>query len=263
MTIQWGDTGRASFGTLKTLNISPYVSEQNITSTELTVGSSSTMPGGITPAVSFTINTTTMAPTFSGANVLSYKPVYGMNLSGQNTNGAAQTVYYQINKNGASYKTGNVSCSNTNYFTVSLIDATPVNGDKFDFYVWTPASTGVTYSYQNIFCLPSRIDTGVKNMVNYALTISSMNSLFTLTGKFVASSTGNVYFYPSTSTMTAGTGSSTTLPMFQSHATYKLFGIGNGDSNGTSNAILQSATAYPGGYYNYYPSQIQYRDLFF
>jgi hypothetical protein len=221
------------------------------------------------PIVTYTINTSTMAPTFSGVSVLSYKPVYGISVSGQNTNGAAQTLYYQINKNGTSYKTGNASVANTNYWTVTYCDATLNNGDKIDIYVWTPAASGMNYFYQNIYCQPSRVDTGAKNVVNITYNTSTFasNTYFPLTGKVGAKSTGNNYVYPTTTTGNVGvslTGAgSFSLNLLSVNSTYKLFATQAGDVSGVYNDIGTSATNYPLIDNNYQMTSISYRYLFF
>lgn len=266
MTIQWGDTGRASIGSLKTLNITPYVNEQNITSTALPTGANaSAVPAS--PIVTYTINVSTMAPTFSGINALSYKSVYGISVSGQNTNGSAQTLYYQINKNGTSYKTGNASITNNNYWTVTFCDGTLNGGDRIDIYVWTPATSGMNYFYKNIFCQPSRVDTGASNIINAIFTEVSFatNTYFPLTGKVGTKSQGNNFVYPATVSSNVGltTGSPMVFGLLTVNPTYKLFATQSGDISGVYNDIGQSATNYPQIDCSNQVTSISYRDLFF
>lgn len=270
MTIQWGDTGRISVGTLKTLSITPYVNEQNLTSTALYSSSNAatSVPTGMTPTVSFTVNASTMVPSFSGVNVLSYKPIYGLNVAGQNTNGSSQTVYYNIYKNGSTYKNGSSSIVNNNYWTVSLQDGSLNNGDKLDFYIWTPATSGVNYFYQNIFTIPGRVDTGAKNMVNASFTIVSLgsNTYFPLNpNKAGVNYAPSVYVYPSNAgnRQLSISGAETDIfPLFASHPTYKLYQTQGGDV-AVNCSIGSSTTSYPYMQVNWFVSQIQYRDLFF
>lgn len=260
-----GDSGKVLYGALKTLSITPYVNEQNLTSTALPTGANaSAIPGS--PQVSFTINTSTMVPTFSGVNVLSYKPIYGLNVSGQNTSGASQTIYFNIYKNGSSYKTGNLSVSNNNYFTITMADSSFVNGDKLDFYIWTPASSGVNYFYQNINVMPSRIDTGSKNVANitYKLVTYASSTYFPLTGKANAQSTGSVYAYPATDTNQSnyiGLNNTATniISLLSVNSAQKLYGCQF--ELYSQCQITQSASYYPNMYINELVSSISYRDL--
>lgn len=266
MTVQWGDTGRVTIGSLKTLTISPYVNEQNLTATALPVGAgASNVPG--TPQVSFTVNTSTMVPTFSGVKVNSYKSVYGFNVSGQNTSGASQTVYYQINKNGTSYKTGNTSVVNNNYYTVSLEDGTFVNNDKIDFYIWTPASSGVNYLYQNSFCLPSRVDTGAKNICEFTINtvVLASSTYFPLASTASSQWAGACYIYTSDETninytgLQTNTGRTVSIPLFGVGSTFKLYYL---QAEGTNNSIV-SNTGYPRMQNSVIATSISYRDLFY
>lgn len=267
MTILWGDTGKVLYGSLKTLSTTPYVNEQNVTSTPLYVGSSSTLPGGISPIVTFTLNTATMAPTFSGLKVNSYKSVFGMHVSGQNISGASQTVYYQINKNGTSYKTGNKSIPTGNYFTVGICDGSFNNGDVVDFYIWTPASSGVNYMYQNIFCIPSSVDVGAKIMFNASFNYTSLSSGYLpLTGKVNSAFAGSVFIYPANGTKNSSTidGNSNNpiiYPVLSSHATFKLFQLQTETSGNAITQINNSATNYPQSVQNNFISSLSYRDL--
>lgn len=255
-------TTRYNIGTLKTLNLSPYVSEQSDPSTALPTA----QPG--TPQVSYTINTSTMTPTFSGnAGVVSYKPLYGACVSGQNTSGAAATVYYQINKNGTSFKTGNASIANNNYFTVTFEDNSN-NADKYDFYLWTTASSGVNYFYQNVWCLPGRVDTGAKNLSNFNLTLVNFanGTYFPLSGKANGNWNGNINVYPSTASNLSiafgSTGTGTfTLPTFTSHSTYKLYQLA-GEGNGARADIVSNASYYPSIDANLHVSTLNYREIF-
>jgi hypothetical protein len=264
MTIQWGDTGRVSIGALKKLTVTPYVNEQNLTSTTLPVGANaSSIPGS--PVFSFTYTKASMSPVFGGnITPLSWKPYCGYNVTGQNTSGASQTVYYNIYKNGVTWKNGSATITNNNYFTVSISDASN-DGDKYDFYIWTPASSGVNYFYQNNWCLPSRVDTGAKNVVNLSFSISSLSTAtnFPVAGSKIGSS----FQGSATVNMTASTLSSysivdgTVLALFAvQNQNYKLFCIGSVDSvnnncsnNSTSYQITQTS----------YPTSLSYRDLYF
>lgn len=264
MTIQWGDSGRISIGVLKTMNITPYVNEQNLTSTALPVGANaSSLPAS--PVVSFTINTSTMSPTFSGIKPLSFRTIYGLNVSGQNTSGASQTVYFQINKNGVNYKTGNASITNNNYFTVSLCDGTLQNGDVLDFYIWTPTSSGVNYFYKNTFCQAGRIITGSNNVVNVSFSTVSFptNTYFPLTGKVAAKSQANIYigYYGNAFSFVGAT--QKTFPLFSPDPTNGFFTTQAGDVSGTYCDLGQSATNYPLLDCNYQLTTLSYRDLFF
>lgn len=271
MTVQWGDTGRTAIGTLKTLNITPYVSEQNVTSTALPVGANaSSVPAS--PVFSFTVNSTTMAPTFSGVKVLNYVGAYGFCVSGQNTSGAAQTVYFQINKNGSSYKTGSLSITNNNYWTVTLCDATIVNGNVIDVYIWTPAASGVNYFYQCTYCQPSQVDTGAKNIcqVTYTCTSFQSSTYFPLTGKVGSKGVGQNYVFTNTTNFnsqqlnyTAQNSGQTTLNLLSVNNTYKLFRVGAGDQSGVYSDIGQSSTQYPLVDGSYQITSISYRDLFY
>lgn len=257
MTIQWGDTGKTLSGALKIINVTPYVSEQILTSTALPISMSGS------PQVSFTINTSIMSPSFT-TNVISFKPVYGINISGQNTSGASATVFYQVNKNGTSFKTGNANITNNNYFTLSIFDAVFVNGDKIDIYLWTAASSGVNYFYQNIFCIPSRLDTGAKSLqnLNVTLVLIANSTYFPLTGKVGSSTVNNTIFFPCTSfTNSLGVSvGTTTFPLYSPIATYRMFQSNNGDASPRYD-LNQSATAYPYLSSNSLVSSLTYREL--
>lgn len=266
MTIVYGDTGRNSMGTLKTLNTNPYVNEQNLTSTALPTGANaSAVPAS--PQVSFTINTASMVPTFTGMNVVSYKSVYSLNVVGQNTFGSTQTVYYQVNKNGSSYKTGSQTIANNAYYTVSLVDGTLANNDQMDFYIWTPATSGINYFYKSVICMPSSVDVGAKWMsnANYKFTSPTAGGYLTLTGKAGNNSSGSIYVYVANGTKNSSTidGNSTSpvvYPVISSHSTYKLSQLQYETTNLCS--ISGNSTFYPAVNQNYFVTQLSYRDLF-
>lgn len=256
---------REKTGTLKTLNTTPYISEQSLTPTQAPTAISTG-----TPQASWTFSKTGMAPYFSGnVSVLSYKPIFGINLAGQNTSGAAVTVFHQVNKNGTLSKSGSVSVNNNYYFTSGYLDA-PNEGDVYDIYIWSSATTGLNYLYQNSWCSPSRVNTGVQYMSNYSITLSSPSStIFPVAGNKVNNYTlGSVYTEPSTlattntfyySTTTIGT---INFPLFTSNPTLGLFLLAGGDINGTSASIAADSSTYK-MYLNYYVSSLSYREIFF
>lgn len=265
MTIQWAERGRGLYGSQKSLYITPYVNEQVVTTQTLTTGTSGTMPGGITPLASYTVNTSTMAPTFSGVNVVSYYPVYGCAVGGQNTSGASVTVWWQINRNGSNFKTGNTSVANNNYWTLSFMDSTFVNGDVIDIYVWTSASSGVNFTYKNITCHPSRVDVGSKYMINASFKLTTLTSagLLPATGKAGGTWVGNVYCFPSATdnTISYSFGSNVTCQFLTSTTSYKAFQIQGGEVY-KNYTLATSTTQLPCIVQNNYPNPLTYRDLF-
>lgn len=266
MTILWGDTGRGLYGSLKTLNITPYIIENNVAATALPTA----MPAS--PQYSVTINTTTMAPTLTGINVLSSKQVFGIMLAGQNTSGSTTTVYYQINKNGTLIKSGSTSVTNNYYFTSSL-ENLAVNGDKYDIYVWASAASGVNYFYTGCFMIPSSIDTGAENIANLTFTVDAVVNHLPLTGHTGSGWAGSMYVFGSSySGGTVGIGatninnaiapgSDITFPLINISTPYKLFALQSGDVSGVEWGMYQHATNYPYICQNMFPSKIRYRDF--
>lgn len=259
---------RVSMGSLKTLTIAPWKSEQQLTPTQpptaISTGS---------PQVSYTFNKDTMSPTFGGGTtVLSYKPCFAFNVGGQNTTTSAVTLYYQVNKNGTSWKSGNASITNNYYYNLSIYDGNVNDGDVYDVYFWCSATTGMNFTQQNSWVIPSKVQTGAKNLFNAVFTggqaYNSTN--FPLTGtKIGVNWTGSWYAVvamhtdgtlPQYSLTDNNSTKQLVVPFMQVYSAYGLF-YPQIDS-GTGNALNNNATQYT-GYNCYFPSQIQYRELFF
>lgn len=256
MALLLGDTGMVLYGTLKTLNITPYIVEANITAVSIPT----TISTG-SPQLTWTIDTSVMKPTFSGTNILSYKPVWTFAAGGQNLSGASATIFFQINKNGANYKTGNIATANNNYFTASIIDGSFINGDVIDFYFWT-TGTGQTVTYKHNGCLASHVDTGAKNVVDIAFTTNSFISLLPLTGKVRDAWGAGTNFYPTKDTTVPynrGTVGTFTFPFAQFLSGNRLFVLAGQSS--TQFGINQSATFFPWLNGNYYVTSVSYRDF--
>lgn len=255
MTIGVGDTGKVSVGIQRTMNIALAVAENNVTATALPTAMGSAQ-------YTFTYNASTLAPTFTGVIPNSYSQVWIMAVSGQNTSGAAATVSYQINKNGTSFKTGNASITNNNYFTLSL-EMPMATGDVYDFYLWTSASSGVNYIYNGCCSIPTRVDIGNKMITNSTWTISPASASFTLTGH-ASSQWGGALWLVLGSNTAAGNqkvvSNNETVYLHQTHPTYKLFAL-QSDISPNNYALAQSATYYPQLEQNSYPTKIVWREL--
>lgn len=257
MTIGWGDTGRVSIGIQRTMGITLKVAENNVTATALPTAMG-------TAQYTFTYNASTLAPTFSGVIPNSYKQVWIMAVSGQNTSGTAATVNYQINKNGVSFKTGNLSVTNNNYFTVSLQNVM-TSGDVYDFYLWTSAASGVNYIYNGCCSVPSSVDIGTKIIDNSTWTVAQAYTAFTLTGHSGSAYNGLLFIAPgsntSASSSTKSVSNNETIYLYQTHPTYKMFTTQGGDAGGVTYGISQHATNYPNTQQTAYPSQITWREI--
>lgn len=255
MPIIRGSSSKPLSGTLKQVNISPYINEQSINSTAVP----SSYVIGNTQAT-WTYDASVMSPTFTGNTpVLNYRPVLFLNLCGQNISGASATIYWQMNKNGVNWKSGSSSVASNYYFTIFMYDY-PVQGDIYDFYIWT-SSTNVNYNYKNSYILPSRVDTGANYISNYttilSTTISTTN--FPIANKASTSWNGSVYVYPSTTvTVSFGISGTQSLPFMQNQATYKLFQL---QAEGTSVGLNSSSTYILTTQSNSYIASLSYRDL--
>lgn len=255
---------RISVGVLKTLNIFPYSSEQLLTPTQ----APTTISTG-SPQASWTFQKSAMAPYFSGnVNVISYRPLFGLALGGQNTSGVAVTVFMQINKNGIAYKSANLSIPNSNYFCVTIAEGSS-DGDKYDFYIWSSATTGLNYSYQCCWCAPTRLDTGAKYLLNYTSSATSLVDntavlpLANANRKVTPSWTGAVQFYPVPSnSVNVGSNivnSPVTIPLYASHPTYKLYSL-QGLEGAIISGLNADATSYRATNNNYIYS-LSYREI--
>jgi hypothetical protein len=245
-------------GALKTLTTTPYVFEQNLTPTApptaISTGS---------PQVSYTFNKSTTVPLFGGtARVKGYTSCFGFTLSGgKNTSGATVTLNYQINKNGSSWKTGNANIANNNYYTVAAYDF-PNDGDVYDVYIWCTTASGMQYSYTANYCIAHQVDTGSKYMENYIFTASSITPLFSLTS-MATSGSGNIYIYPIpnlsavSNAILYGAGT-TTIPLFTSNQTNKLFGFQNTTGTAVCNVSSTSLCTINS---NLYIPSLSYRDI--
>lgn len=252
MTILWGDNGKVAYGTLKTITISPYVSESTLSGTIVATAK------GTTPDVTYTLSSST------DSNISpipkSYIRVPIISASGQNTSGGAVTVSYQINKNGSSVKTGSVSVANNTYYTVHY-NGTGVAGDVFDVYLWV-SNASVSLIYSSLGVLPSQIDMGCKIVSQLTFTTANFPSSLTLTTKTGSNQNSNIIIYPSDSTSASFSGLSfSPFQMLYINQTKKIYALNNGDAVPNTGTIQTSATNYPFIFTQYYPTKITYREV--
>lgn len=250
---------RGNLGSLKTHGVVPYITEQSVTPTmpptSISTGS---------PQYSITFSKATMSPEFTGnSQPISWRTQGVAYLCGQNTSGASVTLYYQINKNGSSWKSGSSSIVNNNYYTLYFLDNFN-DGDKFDFYIWSSATSGMNYLYQGFCCFPNRVNLGAKNMYNATFTL--YQPTFTLTGHCGNSWYGNFFVYPipsNTNNLSLGNASFSpiTVPFVATHPTYGQYVTQGGDIF-TNSGINSSSTTYPQINYTPQVQLLTYREIF-
>lgn len=150
MTIQWGDTGRVAYGSLKKYTFS-YSMYENLYSTPNTLG---TAKSG-TPTDTKTIINSDL-PIISPTPI-STKYAGVLYLGGKNTSASSSNLYWQINKNGSSINTGNFTISANTYWTANIYSGmgSIVVGDVIDIYLWSPLGS-VNYDYMGFVAVPTQ-----------------------------------------------------------------------------------------------------------
>lgn len=259
MTIQWGDTGRVAYGSLRSFNISLATAREQVLSAGTTPASftlPATQPG--TPQISLTIaqsDLPTITPTPISVNYTAL-----LYLGGQNSTGTAGGANYVINKNGSLFAQGTISSvSNTYYWTLNLYNLSGVvSGDKLDVYLY--GSTALLCDYYGLQIYPIALNAAKTNKilksVSYTLSTSSLTQ-----GTPVVQGTGNNYIYPTNLTNAYATVSANfSIGAIAFTAGKGMYSLQYGDLN--SGAFTNtSTTSRPVYYRDYYPSNISFREV--
>jgi hypothetical protein len=152
LTILWGDTGKVAVGTLKTFTITPSTPSETLLGTP--VSSLPTVnPGSGGAQISYTIQQSDL-PTINPAPISTkYSAVFM--IGGKNTDAAAQSIGYQIFKNGSSVYTSSPSVTASNFYTLNAYLYDVKVGDIISVALWC-TNANMNYDYYGIVVSPTR-----------------------------------------------------------------------------------------------------------
>lgn len=253
MTILWGDTGKVAIGINKKFTVS-------ITPNETVLGTTVNLPTTSPANGQFSYTVSSYLPTVTPAFYsTSYLPmIYG---AGQNTTASAITLYWEVDKNGASVGSGSTSVPANNYWTLNFnTDICTNTSDTYAVKLYGSA-TGLTLTYQAIAVYPVRFLVSKYSTILQDLTYTMTAPSLTANASNAINDTGNWYIYTD--------GNSNTMPAL-SPATFSAFRPGNSTYNmgttregeiGFKNNVLTSTTQIPKYNRNNYPSTITFREV--
>lgn len=212
-----------------------------------------------TPQIEFTIGPQHL-PTVSPAG-LTYTLTAILYAAGQNTDGAQQTVYYRLLKNGESLNTGSAAVPAGQYYTWNFAPSTLLGitvGDVLAVKLWA-TSANVNWRYKALACAITRAGPAGVLLVN--LNISTTPYPVLTRGN--PAQYGSAYIYLQTEDKNWGSGLSTspismraTLPL----GTYRLCRLYYGDFQSTIQAWTH-VSYWPYYYANRVPTAISFRPL--
>lgn len=267
MTIQWGDTGRAVFGSYKTLNM-PINSVEYLfgTTAGAPYASAQALPtaspaNGAVGDVSFTISAANLPILSSNINSVTYTAI--LIVAGKNTDAASQTVTYQCYKNGTSISgaTGSGAVASNTFWTFTHCRFFGVvAGDTIEVKTWA-TSTNVNYDYIALMIYPTRVIPTKALMQNVTMTLTNPSLSV---GVPSAAATNGFVFYPFTDLNNFnmnGTGTVQSNALALGSSSFGSMGkIWFGDNSQTS-ALNTHASNRPYYLRNIYPSQITFREI--
>lgn len=257
MTVQWGDTGRVAFGTLKTFNISLASPRETLNGAPTSLPS--TNPGSASAQAIFTIQQADL-PTIT-PNPISVQYSAVVYIAGKNTDASSQSVSYQCYKNGATVSgaTGSQSVATNTFWTQSHFRFNGVVvGDTLAVSVWCP-SANVNFDYIAIQIYPTKVSIG-KSYINKDVSYSYSNGTLTLGTPSMAAG-GSCIIFPSTSVSASVSNTNAiTFPAMGWNSTYNAFRLDWGDSTISTN-LQTHATNRPLYMKAFYPSSISFREI--
>lgn len=256
MTIQYGDTGKVTYGTLKKFTLTPATPRETLNGipTSLPIAE----PG--TAQISFTVQSSDL-PTISPAPIsLKYTAI--LYAAGKNTDAASQTVSYRLLKNSISVTSGaSSSVVTNNFYTLSFYQLFDVSiGDVLEIKLWS-ASANVNFDYFALVILPTRVNVGSSYLNKDVVYGSTTTATLTQGTPSVVSAT-SPYIYPTASTTlnilipSAGI----TVNAMHWNSTYNAFQVYYGD-NQTGVIGASSATIRPSYRGGVLPSSISFREI--
>lgn len=268
MTIQWGDTGKASIGTLKTITLSLATPRENSSTLSPSDTSfSSSLPTVQTASVgaTFTIQQSDL-PTITPSGI-STQYCAVLIVSGKNTNASAVNVTTQCFKNGASLAAASSFSEGANaYWTQPCYRFSNVQvGDVLNVQVWA-ASSGVTYDYCALMVYPTQIVPYKQGTILKDLTFSNYYSGPTLvntpggtTVNYVVYSAAYLFYLNSSKSIVLDTSGTTVLGTVIPYSGFGLLRATYSDQ--TINTANQAATTVRYCAKNVLPQTITFREI--
>lgn len=256
MTVQWGDTGKAVYGTQKTFNISFPTPRETLLGTPVNALPTAN-PG--TPQVTMTIQTSDLPVISPSAQSLKYTAI--LYVAGKNTDAAAQTINYQCYKNGVAVTgaTGSQSVATNTFWTFSLYRFFDVSvGDVLGVSLWS-ASANMNYDYYSLVIFPSRPTLGT-SYINKDVTYSNFSTPSLFVGNPVQQNANGTFLYPSTGTSTISANGNVTFGALNWNGTYQAFRIDRSDNTINTGATTH-ATNRPYYQSQILPTKISFREI--
>lgn len=257
MTVQWGDTGKVAFGTLKTFNITFATPRETLIGTPVS-SLPTTNPG--TPQITITIQSSDL-PTIS-PNSISQKYTALLFIGGKNTDAASQTINYQCFKNGVAVSgaTGSQLVPSGQFWTHTHYRFFDVQvGDVLGVSLWC-TNANMNYDYYALSIFPTQMNLG-KSYINKDVSLSGYNNPVLSSGTPSRRVQDYLYVFPCnlTSISIKPTGN-TVFGALSWNSSYFLGRVGYGDNfTGTDN--IAHATNRPYYSMNTLPTTISFREI--
>lgn len=255
MTVQWGDTGKIAYGSLKSYSLTFATPRETLLGSPVSLPS--TNPG--TPQITMTIASGDL-PTISPTPIsMTYCAVLYM--AGKNTDAASQSISYQVYKNGVAISgaTGSASVATNTYWTHEHFRFNNISvGDVVGVSVWC-ASANVNYDYYALVVYPTRPILG-KSYINKDVNFGSFISPALSSGNPSVSLSQTPVIYPTTSSSNIQINGNTTFGALSWNSTYNAYVTNYGDNNVTS-ITETNATYRPFYRRNSLPSTITFREI--
>lgn len=259
MTIQWGDTGKISYGPLKTFNISMATPFENVYGTPISLPITAPTSGdGVVQITVQQSNLPTISPSSYSTQYLAHLIV-----AGKNNSGASGTVNFSIYKNGTSIATNQsqVSIANSNYWTQTHYRWAGISvGDVLEVRLWGN-TTGFTLEYYGLIIYPYKPEL-TRSTIIKDFGFNGTSPTLTATGLTPSVSiTQGWNFYP-TSLIGSAISTATNFSMVAANATNSsihFFGRPFYDTGASFNAT--HATNRPSYARCFSPTQISFREI--
>lgn len=256
MTVQWGDTGRASIGSLKSFTLTQGTPRETLLGSPIILPT--TEP--TTSQVSWTIQQSdlpTITPSVSMGNAVN------LIVAGK-VGASASTVNYRILKNGVSVSTGSASSVSANYywchnhFRVNNVQV----GDVLEVKSWASTSDcGLDFYALVLWPIQPELYNRSKSPILKDVSFTVTGGASLVSSGLSIYSTAGMYIWPTTSTY-AGiyTSSNVTYPTMIPFQNYYIYSLNYGE-NTTNYTYTTSNTTSRQYVKNCFPSQISFREI--
>lgn len=261
MTVQWGDTGRIAYGTLKTFNISLATPNETLLGTP--VASLPTANPG-TPQIALTIGNSDL-PTITPNSPISLKYTAILYVGGKNTDAASQTINYQCYKNGVAISgaTGSLSVATNNFWTMLHTRFFDVQvGDVLGVSLWS-ASANMNYDYYALVVHPTQMNLSnayICKDVSYGGWITAPALTKGSPGNGVASNF--IFYLPGVSSFTTQLNGSLNMSVYRFTSNSFYSGrLTNGDNSITTSTSTSATLRPQSANINRMPTTISFREI--